>query len=110
MTRFARAFAVAIIVDLLLLWAALTCIGGCAVEILDAHDPDADCEPGDLLCPCVADSDCADHGLGGERGTCGPQDRCTIACVSDSDCAEREHATCGPTDVAGVLVCTEVSP
>jgi len=58
-----------------------------------------------LYCECDEDIECDGHGQGGTRGTCGPAGVCTIACTGDEDC---DGGTCGPDDVRGELVCTEV--
>lgn len=74
--------------------------GGCDYDLIDV-------EPVGLAlgCDCTDDDDCEHFGEAGLRGTCGPQDRCTIACSVDADCDDAEGATCGPLDVSSVPIC-----
>lgn len=113
MNRIARNLSIAFVLELLAMLAIADCLHGCTVDDVDDVDPDEDCGPEDLLCPCELPTDCSAYGLGGERGLC-IDDRCTIECATDEDCAEREHATCGPnvlvlSDGSKRKLCTEAS-
>lgn len=70
----------------------------CTFELVESRIVDLP-----LGCACTDDRECAHHGQGGERGTCGPEDLCTVACSDDDDCGD---GICGPEEIAGVTVCT----